>query len=130
KGEVYEDHVLQLAAYGLLWEENRPNEMLTAGYHLILLPKDGGKPVHKEYSRAHLEPYRQKFLLFRQAIELEKLTANPASLAGLEVAPSIAPEPPVKPVRRPQKRVEAPKPQYATMGELLRALRDKEYASA
>ena len=45
KGEVYEDMVLQLAAYGILWDETHPKEPLTEGYHLILLPKDGSKPL-------------------------------------------------------------------------------------
>lgn len=121
KGEVYEDHVIQLAAYGLLWQECKPNDPLTQGSHLILLPKDGGKPVHKEYSWTHLEPYRKKFLLFRQAYELERMTADPKALGGLEVAPSIAPERPAAPVRRPRAKIEAPTQRPMTMGEMLRA---------
>lgn len=121
KGEVYEDHVIQLAAYSLLWQECKPNLPLSEGAHLILLPKDGARPVHKEYSWAHLEPYRRKFLLFRQAYELEKLTANPQALAGLEVAPSIAPEKPAAPARKPRAKVEAISYRDMSLAEIMRA---------
>lgn len=90
-GEVYEDHVLQLAAYGILWNETHPDEPLTQGYHLIVLPKDGSKPVHREFSDAAINPYRQKFWLYRKAYDLDKVCNNPKTLAGMTVAPSPAP---------------------------------------
>jgi hypothetical protein len=121
EGKVYPEHLLQLAAYGLLWEENRPNEVLSAGYHLIMLPKDGSKPIHREYSRADLEPFRQQFLLLRQAFELDAICSSARALAGCEVAPSIAPERPAKPVRKPQARVEAPTQRPMSMAEIMRA---------
>jgi len=89
-GEVYEDHLLQLVAYGILWEETHPGEML-GSYHLILLPKDGGAFIHREYSPALLQPYRSKFWLYRKAIELESRTCDPKVMAGIGVTPSPAP---------------------------------------
>lgn len=120
-GTVYPEHVWQLAAYGLLWEENRPNEILSQGYHLIMLPKDGSKPIHREFSRADLEPFREQFKLFRKAWDLDTHCTNSKVLKGIEVAPSIAPERPAKPVRKPQARVEAPTQRPMSMAEIMRA---------
>lgn len=117
-GEVYEDMPLQLAAYGLLWEETHPNEILTSGYHLILLPKDGSKPIHHEYTRASLEPYRQKFLLYRQAYDLEQITTSKQVLAGIAVAPS--PKPAEKPKAKPKASPWTPPAGTASLGEMLR----------
>lgn len=113
KGEVYEDHVLQLAAYGILWNETHPGEQLTAGYHLILLPKEGGAPIHREYSHDQLHPFRQRFWLYRKAFELEATCCDPKVLAGIAVAPSPAP-------KRRSKAAQTPPPSM-TMGEMLRA---------
>lgn len=121
-GAVYPDHVHQIAAYGMLWEETHPNEVLGQGYHLIMLPKDGSKPIHREFSWADLEPFREQFKHFRRAYEFDAHCTNSRVLKGIAVEPSIAPERPAKTVRKPQARVQAPRPQYATMGELLRAL--------
>lgn len=93
KGEVYEDHVIQLSGYGLLWKENFPLEPLTEGYHLIVLPKDGAKPVHRHYTHEYLKPYRDKFKLYRRAYALESHTTSAVALAGLAVTASPAPSP-------------------------------------
>jgi len=94
-GEVYEDFLLQLAAYGILWAETHPDEPLTEGYHLILLPKDGSKPIHREFTHEQLHPYRQKFWLYRKAFDLDAICTDPATLNGVAVAPS--PKPDAKP---------------------------------
>lgn len=126
-GEVYEDHLLQLAAYSMLWEETRPNEPLTAGHHLIVLPKDGSKPVHREWSREQLEPARRKFLLYRDAYAID--TSSAKALKGIKVQPS---KPSTKPAaksavlaEKPRVRVKAVHapmhtPASLTMGEILR----------
>lgn len=88
KGEVYEDHVIQLAGYNILWEENFPDDPLTEGTHLIVLPKEGGEPVHRHYAAEQMEPFRRKFLLYREAYELDAHCNAAATLAGLAVAPS------------------------------------------
>lgn len=121
EGRVYPEHVWQLAAYGMLWEENRPDEPLNAGYHLIMLPKDGSKPIHREFSWSYLEPFREQFKLFRRAWDLEDFCTTTKALKGIEVEPSIAPERPAKVIRKPQARVEAPAYRDMSMAEILRA---------
>jgi hypothetical protein len=119
KGVVYEDHVLQLAAYGILWEETHPGEPLDEGYHLIVLPKDGSRPIHREFTHEQLHPYRQKFWLYRQAYNYDAVCNDPATLKGAPVKPS-------KPRQRPRTEAPAPKerltipPRPATMAEILR----------
>lgn len=120
-GDVYPDHIWQLAAYGMLWEENHPNEVLSAGYHLITLPKDGSKPRHREFSRADLDPFREQFKLFRKVWDLDLHCTSAKVLKGIPVAPSIAPEKPAKTVRKPQARVEAPTQRPMSMAEIMRA---------
>lgn len=112
--EVYEDHLMQMAAYGILWEENHPNEPLDSGYHLILLPKDGSKQVHREFTKDQLHPFRQKFWLYRKAYEFEPICNDPKVLAGSAVAPSYAPP------AKPRVRIEA-RSAPMSMGEMLRS---------
>lgn len=112
--DVYEDHLMQMAAYGILWEENHPKEPLDSGYHLILLPKDGAKPVHREFTKEQLHPFRQKFWLYRQAYNYEPMCNDPKILAGSKVAPSYA-----QPAK-PRVRIEA-RSAPMSMGELLRS---------
>lgn len=111
-GEVYEDMVLQLAAYGILWNETHPNQQIDAGYHLIVLPKDGSKPVHREFSEAQLQPFRSKFWLYRKAYDLDATCNDPKVLKGAGVKPS------------PKARTSIPKPppmmRPSTMAEILR----------
>jgi hypothetical protein len=116
-GEVYEDHVLQLAAYGILWNETYPDEPLTQGYHLIVLPKDGSKPVHREWTEESINPYRQKFWLYRKAYDLDKVCNNPKTLAGSTVAPSVAP---AKAARKPRAKASVHLVQ-PSMAEILRS---------
>lgn len=111
-GEVYVDHVLQLAAYGILWDETHPKEPLTSGYHLIVLPKDGSRPVHREFTREQLHPHRQQFWLFRKAYDFDAACCDPMLLKGVPVKPS-------KP--RAPRREKAATPHPASIGELMRA---------
>lgn len=112
KGEVYEDHVLQLAAYGILWEETHPDEKINEGYHLIVLPKDGSKPIHREWTHEQLNPFRQKFWLYRRAYDYDAVCNDPATLQGTAIKPS-------KP--RAPRREKAATPHPASIGELMRA---------
>jgi len=107
--EVYEDHLMQMGAYSLLWEECHPKEPLTSGYHLILLPKDGAPSRHREYTLEALTPFRAKFKLYRQAYDLDQVCNSKKVLAGITVAPS----------HEPPKQLNAPK--YGTIAEMLRA---------
>lgn len=109
--DVYEDHLLQMAAYSILWDENHPDEPLTAGFHLILLPKDGSSFVHREFSREQLAPFRAKFLLYRQAYDLDALCNDSKVLAGIAIKPST----------KPRVRVKVSATVPMSMGEMMRA---------
>jgi hypothetical protein len=43
---VYQDYLIQLAAYKHLWEENNPERPLTGGYHLCRFAKKHGDFAH------------------------------------------------------------------------------------
>jgi hypothetical protein len=118
-GEVYEDHLLQLAAYGILWEENHPREALTAGYHLVVLPKDGSKPVHRAFTHDQMNPFRQKFWLYRKAFDLDVICNNPQTLKGEAV--KTAPKPKAaKAAPKPRERIVIDPPKRGmTMAEIL-----------
>jgi hypothetical protein len=112
KGEVYEDMVLQLAGYDILWEETHPDEPIEEGYHLIVLPKDGSRPIHREWTKEQLHPFRQKFWLYRRAYDYDAICNDPATLQGAAIKPS-------KPKAKPRETVAIP-PRPATMAEILR----------
>lgn len=59
---VYGDYLLQLAAYGLLWEENYPDHKLT-GFHLCRFAKEEGDFSHHYYPS--LEHEAATFLTLR-----------------------------------------------------------------
>lgn len=46
---IYADHLYQMAAYGLLWEENYPLHPITGGYHLCRFSKDHGDFSHHHF---------------------------------------------------------------------------------
>ena len=123
-GEVYEDHVLQLAAYGILWEETHPEAPLTSGYHLIMLPKDGSKPIHREFTHDALHPFRQKFWCYRKAFELDAVCNDPKVLKGIAVAPSTVPDD-APPKRKARASKPSPQPTttcaHRSMAEILRS---------
>jgi len=67
---VYQDYLLQLAAYGILWEENRVMEPILGGFHLIRFAKDNPDFAHYHYGE--LETARKLFLVYRQAYDLDR----------------------------------------------------------
>lgn len=68
---VYPDYLLQLAAYGQLWNENNPDNPIR-GYELVRFSKVEGDFAH--YSFVSLTRELQQFLLLRKAYELDALT--------------------------------------------------------
>ena len=66
---LYHDYLMQLGAYGVLWEENNPDEPITGGYHILRFSKDDGDFEHRWFGE--LEDAKQMFLLLRQAYELD-----------------------------------------------------------
>lgn len=129
----YPDHLIGMAAHGNLWQEANPQHPLTAGYHLIILPKDGSAFQHHAY--ADLSAQWRLFELYLDAYRLDKLVNATAAIAAMAkpdtaaapAEPAAAPAAPVKP-RRPRvcqrraPKVEAAEPAVrpATMAEILR----------
>jgi hypothetical protein len=79
----YPDHLIALAAHGQLWEETHPQHRLTAGYHLIMLPKDGSAFAHHTYG--DLSRQWKLFTLYLEAYRLDKgLAAPPVAAPTIE----------------------------------------------
>jgi len=66
---LYHDYLMQLAAYGVLWEENFPDQPITGGYHILRFSKDDGDFEHRWFG--DLSDAREMFLLLRQAYDLD-----------------------------------------------------------
>jgi hypothetical protein len=67
---VYQDYLLQLAAYGILWQENYPDRLIEGGYHLLRFAKEHGDFVH--YHFGELEEAACAFLHMRELYDLDK----------------------------------------------------------
>ncbi len=91
-GTVYPDMLIAMAAHGMLWEENHPDQPLTGGYHLIVLPKDGSAFRHFHYS--NLDAYWQLFTMYLAAYRLDKACSKSEALEGQAVVASPAPATP------------------------------------
>lgn len=68
---VYEDMLLQLGGYAILWEENHPEQPITGGFHLCRFAKEAGDYSHHYWDT--LDEAKEMFLLLRRAYELDKL---------------------------------------------------------
>ena len=68
---VYPDYLLQLAAYGLLWEENFPDRPIEGGFHLLRFAKDA--PDFAHYHFGELSIAARAFLLMRELYDLDKV---------------------------------------------------------
>lgn len=69
-GAVYTDHLIQLAAYWHLWDENHPDEPITGGAHLLRFAKDHGDFAHHYFG--NLEDAWRSFVLMRELYDLDK----------------------------------------------------------
>jgi len=67
---VYVDHLVQLAAYRMLWNECRPDTPITGGSHLLRFSKEEGDFAHHYYP--NLDDAEEQFLLFRRAYVLDQ----------------------------------------------------------
>lgn len=68
-GGVYQDALIQVAAYGQLWNEHHPDQPIE-GFHIVRFGKDSGDFVHRHF--AELTEAWEQFLLFRRAYEIDK----------------------------------------------------------
>lgn len=68
--KIYPEYLVQIAAYGLLWEENFPEKKIEGGYHLLRFDKEFGDFSHHWWGE--LETAKKQFILLREAYELDK----------------------------------------------------------
>lgn len=67
---VYQDYLIQLAAYKHLWEEKYPDRPLTGGFHLCRFAKEHGDFAHHFYP--NLDEAWEAFVLMRRLYDLDK----------------------------------------------------------
>lgn len=67
---VYPEYLLQLAAYGKLWEENYPDEPIDGGFHLLRFDKTYGDFAHRWW--AELDTAWEAFVLLRKLYDYDK----------------------------------------------------------
>ncbi len=67
---VYQDYLLQLAAYKLLWEENNPDQPITGGFYLCRFSKEF--PDFGVHYYGELEQAERMFLLLLEAHKIDK----------------------------------------------------------
>ena len=67
-GAIYADHLYQVAAYAMLWDEAHPEQPITGGYHLCRFNRDSGDFSHSYFGE--LEEAKRGFKLM---VELYKL---------------------------------------------------------
>lgn len=67
---VYQDYLIQIAAYNYLWHENHPDEPLTGGFHLLRFSKENADFAH--YYWQELDDAWRQFVLFREAYDIDK----------------------------------------------------------
>ena len=66
---LYPEYLMQIAAYGKLWEEAHPDEPITGGYHLLRFDKTFGDYTHRYWPE--LETAWQAFLHCRALYDLK-----------------------------------------------------------
>lgn len=67
---IYPDYLIQLGAYGHLWNFNNPQKSITGGYHLCRFSKEHADFHHHYWSE--LDDAWEQFKLFRKAYDLDK----------------------------------------------------------
>jgi hypothetical protein len=67
-GSVYPDHLCQVAAYRMLWEENNPDQKIEGGFHLCRFNRETGDFAHHYF--AHLNEAWEAFVLKRKLYDL------------------------------------------------------------
>lgn len=67
---VYMDMLCQVAAYGELWTENKPDLPIEGGYHIVRFDKEYGDFAHHYYPE--LDDAWEYFKLVREAYDLDK----------------------------------------------------------
>ncbi len=66
---IYRDYLMQVAAYGLVWNECHPTDPITAGFHVLRLGKEQPDFEHRYF--AELDDAAELFLLLRHAYDMD-----------------------------------------------------------
>lgn len=74
---IYADYLVQVAAYGLLWEECRPGQKITGGFHILRFSKENADFVHAHFPK--LDEAREQFLLFLKCYQIDKVLKKRAA---------------------------------------------------
>lgn len=74
---VYQDYLIQLAAYKYLWEENFPDRPITGGMYLCRFAKDF--PDFSAHYYAELDEALEQFKLFRRAYDIDRVLKKRAA---------------------------------------------------
>jgi len=65
---VYPEYKIQIAAYKVLWEQNRPEQPITGGFHLLKIAKEDAS-----FSHHHWGNLDNAWKAFTHLLELHKL---------------------------------------------------------
>lgn len=76
-GSIYTDYLVQVAAYGLLWSENYPDQPITGGFHILRFSKENSDFGHYHYP--NLDEAARQFVLFRESWDLDKILKKRAA---------------------------------------------------
>lgn len=66
---IYRDHLVQVAAYGALWNENHPDDQITGGFHVCRFSKEHPDFEHRYFGE--LDGALELFKLLRRAYDLD-----------------------------------------------------------
>lgn len=66
---IYRDHLVQVAAYALVWNEHHPDDQITGGFHVARFSKNDPDFEHRYFTE--LASAADLFLLLRQAYDLD-----------------------------------------------------------
>lgn len=69
-GGIYAEHLIQVAGYAILWEENYPDKPLSGGFELCRFNRDHGDFGHKHYPL--LPEAKEAFLSMRRLYDIDK----------------------------------------------------------
>jgi len=67
---IYQDALVQLAAYRNLWDENYPDRKINGGFHLLRFDKETADFRHLFFQE--LDDAWEQFKLFRRAFDIDK----------------------------------------------------------
>ena len=67
---IYRDHLMQVAAYRVIWNENHPTQQMTGGFHILRFAKDYPDFEHRYF--AELDDALECFKWLRQAYDLDQ----------------------------------------------------------